>query len=188
MTVFPLTHRGGNQAGKLAGWRALALTMAPNSAMDAERWRRIEELYHAARSMPENARARFLAQQCGEDESLHSEVQSLLSTTPTDLGAGCVPERAPPESPSARPAYRRLSGRGAHRRWRNGRGVSRSRCEARARRGDQDPAARVERRSRSPCAVGSRSACARLAQPSEHRDDSRTRGCRRRSCAGVGVG
>ena len=50
-----------------------------NSAMDAERWRRVEELYHAARSLAGDARTQFLLQQCARDESLRSEVESLLA-------------------------------------------------------------------------------------------------------------
>jgi hypothetical protein len=47
--------------------------------MDRERWRRIEDLYHAARSLPAGARAQFLASECREDESLRSEVESLIA-------------------------------------------------------------------------------------------------------------
>ena len=47
--------------------------------MDHDRRRRLEELYHAARPLPVDARARFLATQCGGDESLRSEVESLLA-------------------------------------------------------------------------------------------------------------
>ena len=47
--------------------------------MDDQRWRRIEDLYHAARSLPAGARAEFLADECRGDESLQSEVESLLA-------------------------------------------------------------------------------------------------------------
>ncbi len=47
--------------------------------MDRERWRRIEDLYHAAQSLPPAARAPFLAAECGGDESLRSEVESLIA-------------------------------------------------------------------------------------------------------------
>ena len=47
--------------------------------MDHERWRRVETLYHAARSMAPSARARFLATECGSDESLRSEIESLIA-------------------------------------------------------------------------------------------------------------
>ncbi len=46
--------------------------------MDDQRWRRLEDLYHAARSLPAVARAEFLADECRGDESLRSEVESLL--------------------------------------------------------------------------------------------------------------
>jgi TolB-like protein len=47
--------------------------------MDRERWRRIEDLYHAARSLPGDQRGPFLAQQCAGDASVRSEVESLLA-------------------------------------------------------------------------------------------------------------
>lgn len=47
--------------------------------METERWRRIEELYHSALELDGNRRAAFLEQACGDDQSLRSEVQSLLA-------------------------------------------------------------------------------------------------------------
>jgi len=47
--------------------------------MDHERWRRIEDLYHAAQSLPPAARAPFLATECGGDEALRGEVESLIA-------------------------------------------------------------------------------------------------------------
>jgi eukaryotic-like serine/threonine-protein kinase len=47
--------------------------------MNHERWRRIEDLYHAARSLTPDARAQFLATACRGDESLRSEVESLIA-------------------------------------------------------------------------------------------------------------
>jgi serine/threonine protein kinase/Flp pilus assembly protein TadD len=46
--------------------------------MDAERWKRVDELYHAARERKAEDRASFLAQVCGGDEELRREVESLL--------------------------------------------------------------------------------------------------------------
>ena len=59
--------------------------------MDHERWRQIEDLYHAAQSLPAGARAQFLASECRGDESLRSEVESLIaqpdpSWTAVDVG------------------------------------------------------------------------------------------------------
>ena len=45
--------------------------------MTPERWRRIEELYHAAAALAPAARAGFLAENCA-DEDLRREVESLL--------------------------------------------------------------------------------------------------------------
>jgi Tol biopolymer transport system component len=46
--------------------------------MQAERWKRIEELYQAALAQPAEKRAAFLAQACPDDPQLRGEVQSLL--------------------------------------------------------------------------------------------------------------
>jgi serine/threonine protein kinase/Tol biopolymer transport system component len=46
--------------------------------MTPERWARIEELYHAARDLPPDARAEFLADACQDDHALRDEVASLL--------------------------------------------------------------------------------------------------------------
>ena len=47
--------------------------------MTPERWRRIEELYHAAHARPADGRAAFLAEACRGDEKLRREVESLLN-------------------------------------------------------------------------------------------------------------
>jgi eukaryotic-like serine/threonine-protein kinase len=46
--------------------------------MLAERWQRIEQLYHAALECDANERAAFLAEACAEEHSLRREVESLL--------------------------------------------------------------------------------------------------------------
>jgi serine/threonine protein kinase len=46
--------------------------------MDAERWSRIEELYHQGRALGDAARAEYLAHTCAGDPALLAEVQSLL--------------------------------------------------------------------------------------------------------------
>jgi Tol biopolymer transport system component len=47
--------------------------------MEPERWRRVEELYHAALQLETDQRARFLKDVCGEDDELQQEVESLLT-------------------------------------------------------------------------------------------------------------
>ena len=47
--------------------------------MEAERWQTIERLYHSALEREQNQRAAFLEQACGGDDSLRSEVESLLA-------------------------------------------------------------------------------------------------------------
>jgi len=46
--------------------------------MQAERWKKVEELFQAALSQPPDKRAEFLAQACPTDAELRGEVQSLL--------------------------------------------------------------------------------------------------------------
>lgn len=46
--------------------------------MNDDQLSRIEELFHAARLLNGNERRTFLAQSCGDDETLRSEVESLL--------------------------------------------------------------------------------------------------------------
>jgi Tol biopolymer transport system component len=47
--------------------------------MTAERWKRVEELYHAARTRPSAERVAFLGAACPDDESLRRDVESLLN-------------------------------------------------------------------------------------------------------------
>src|SRR5690349_13708453 len=51
------------------------------------RWRQIEELYHAAREQPPEQRAEFLRGRCGSDDELQQEVESLLARDARSHGA-----------------------------------------------------------------------------------------------------
>jgi len=44
-----------------------------------EKWRQIDELFHAAAECPPHERAAFLDEACGGDEELRREVESLLA-------------------------------------------------------------------------------------------------------------
>src|SRR5215471_7864855 len=46
-----------------------------------ERWRRAEELFHAARDRPAEERRGFLMKACGSDSDLRREVESLLNSS-----------------------------------------------------------------------------------------------------------
>src|SRR6185436_2738531 len=46
--------------------------------MTPERWKRVEELYHTARTRPSGERVAFLAEICADDEPLRRDVESLL--------------------------------------------------------------------------------------------------------------
>jgi serine/threonine protein kinase len=52
--------------------------MARNTAMEPERWKRIEDLYHAALDRHESTRAAFLQESCDGEDDLRREVESLL--------------------------------------------------------------------------------------------------------------
>ncbi|NBC04871.1 MAG: protein kinase [Bacteroidetes bacterium] len=46
--------------------------------MNSERWTQIETLVEQALELPPEDRAAFIGKQCGEDEALRNEIQSLL--------------------------------------------------------------------------------------------------------------
>jgi eukaryotic-like serine/threonine-protein kinase len=52
--------------------------IAQEISMEPERWKRIEDLYHAALDQDESARTLFLQLSCQGEESLRREVESLL--------------------------------------------------------------------------------------------------------------
>jgi serine/threonine protein kinase len=58
--------------------------------MKQERWRRAEELFHAALEQPAEARRAFLDEACGEDHELRQQVEVLVSK---DEHAGSLLER-----------------------------------------------------------------------------------------------
>ena len=48
--------------------------------MEAERWKRVDDLLHSALQLPDGQQEEFLRQQCGGDMELLEEVQSLLTS------------------------------------------------------------------------------------------------------------
>ena len=54
--------------------------------MTSERWRRVEELYHAALGRGVAEREAFLANACADDEALRREVESLLAQLASGRG------------------------------------------------------------------------------------------------------
>ena len=48
--------------------------------MQPERWQQIDQLFHSALEQEPNRRAVFLAQKCGGDESLRSEIEALIAS------------------------------------------------------------------------------------------------------------
>jgi serine/threonine-protein kinase len=63
--------------------------------MNEERWRRIEELYHAARLLKDSARASFLTAATEGDEQLRREVESLLVSGASSPGFLDEPVQTP---------------------------------------------------------------------------------------------
>jgi Tol biopolymer transport system component len=61
--------------------------------MTPERWKRVEELYHAALALPSGERSVFLADGCRDDEALQREVESLLNQPESSGGLLNAPER-----------------------------------------------------------------------------------------------
>jgi serine/threonine-protein kinase len=56
-----------------------AVTLMKVSPVEPERWRQVEQLYHASLQVSTDQRAAFLKNACGDDEELLSEVESLLA-------------------------------------------------------------------------------------------------------------
>jgi serine/threonine protein kinase len=54
--------------------------------MEPERWKRVEELFHAALERDPQTASAFLQQACGDDAELLREVQSLLDSSRQSLG------------------------------------------------------------------------------------------------------
>ena len=94
--------------------------------MTSERWKRMEDLFHAAEALPPGERESFLARECSDDESLRRDVASLLEQSSRDgiLSEPAVKAPAPmpdlmldrhlgpavPRLPAAEPARRRRDG------------------------------------------------------------------------------
>lgn len=67
--------------------------------MDAQRWRRVRDLFEDAVEMSAEERAEFLRSECGDDEGLRAEVERLLSAHRADpdfLESGPAARFAPP--------------------------------------------------------------------------------------------
>lgn len=62
--------------------------------MDKDRWHKIEEIFHAANSLPAGEITDFLARECGNDRELRLSVESLLEHADKDTGLSAVVEQA----------------------------------------------------------------------------------------------
>ena len=121
--------------------------------MNQDRWRRAEDLFHAALERPPETRRAFLDEACAGDSELRRQLETLVLQ---DERAGSFLEQPVMAAVTASPAPARrwrapsrpvpdpLSAR----RRRDGRGLPRPRQQARPRRRDQDAASRVRARPR----------------------------------------
>ncbi len=58
--------------------------MGMGTAATPDRWRRIEDVFQRAMDLPEESRAAYLANVCGDDAALRREVESLLKAADED--------------------------------------------------------------------------------------------------------
>ena len=79
--------------------------------MTPERWKRTEEIYHAAYALPPGERAAFLAAACAEEEDLRRDVESLLTESESDGGFPEMPALALPAHFMQDPAPTAMTGR-----------------------------------------------------------------------------
>ena len=79
--------------------------------MTPDRWQRIEELYHAARTRPAPERAAFLDDACAGDGALRGDVESLLAQPVSGNGLFGVPAFAAAAQLVSQPDASPLTGR-----------------------------------------------------------------------------
>jgi hypothetical protein len=58
------------------------------AAMTPDLWQRLKPLYHAAFEIPEDERANFISEACGDDDQMREELAALLKANeePTAFG------------------------------------------------------------------------------------------------------
>ena len=66
--------------------------------MERDRWKQIEQLYHAALELEPDAREAFFDEACAGDEALRREVAALLACDiPSDSSSSRLPSKSRPE-------------------------------------------------------------------------------------------
>ncbi len=88
---------------------------AARHELERRRWHRIESLFHQADALAGEARARFLAEACGGDDSLRQRVEALLAAETDDLDsvAGLLSPAPPGDERGSVRGSTRGSGAGA---------------------------------------------------------------------------
>jgi eukaryotic-like serine/threonine-protein kinase len=69
--------------------------------MHTERWKRIEEVYHAAMEVAPQQRGVFIAEACKGDEDLRKEIEALLAGDGSPTGVLDHPVWQRPDEPAA---------------------------------------------------------------------------------------
>ena len=67
--------------------------------MTPDRWKRLEEIYHAARTRDSAGRAAYVAEACGDDEDLQGSIHLPVSTTHSYFSASLLETFYPPFPP-----------------------------------------------------------------------------------------
>jgi hypothetical protein len=87
--------------------------------MNRERWRRVEEIFESALYMPPEQRESFLAENCGDDIELYSQVAAMLAADETKfsgcgrrrIGRGCFARSKGRPRPEHRKKSRKIQNR-----------------------------------------------------------------------------
>ena len=66
--------------------------MSDTKQKNADRWNRIEELFHSAIELPSSQRSQYLARACGDDAELLLEIESLLANDNATTALGSIME------------------------------------------------------------------------------------------------
>ena len=157
--------------------------------MDAERWKRVDDLLQAALQMPAEQQEEFLHQQCGRDTDLLDDVRSLLSVSSQNRKLSRIALGRSPTSKvfHHRPDNLALPRTGSAGPRRHGCRLPGGRYGSGAVGGAEVSSRRYRARTSGTGALSARSTSGLGAEPSQHLHDLRNRRARRASLHRHGV-